>query len=214
MSIMTTLDTKSIRLALSEARLTKYDLAVSAGEKSALDLYAWNALISGSLLTPLQVCEVVIRNAVSDALEAVYLTEWPWNATFEKSLPYARRIELLQAREGASATGQVIPELTFYFWQSMFTNRFFVRLWEPFIDSIFPNIRNNMARQEKRKYIHDELEHIRKLRNRIAHHEPVFNRNLPEDYQKIVALVALRCPVSARWLSINQFFTSIYAIKP
>jgi hypothetical protein len=40
--------------------------------------------------------------------------------------------------------------------------------------------------QDRRKLIYDDLEQIRRLRNRIAHHKPIFTRNLSDDYQKIL----------------------------
>lgn len=98
MSNMTPQEIQRIRDALSTARMSTYDLAVVAGGKSALDLYAWNAEISGALLGPLHLCEIVIRNAISDALTTVYQQNWPWNPSFERSLPHQRKNELIAAR--------------------------------------------------------------------------------------------------------------------
>lgn len=214
MSIMIPEDSQAIHLALSHARLSTYDAAVSQAGKSALELYAWNSQVSAALFTPLQMCEVVIRNAVSDALEAIYGPEWPWKQTFETSLPNSRMQELIKAREGARTTGQVIPELSFYFWQSMFTARHFGRIWNQHIARLFPFMEAGMAKQAKRIHIHDELEHIRVLRNRIAHHEPIFQRDLETDYKRIVSMIGLRCSVSARWLTQKNSFTTVYEQKP
>ncbi|WP_215845050.1 hypothetical protein [Candidatus Pantoea bituminis] len=114
MSNMTPQDIQRIRDALSTARMSTYDLAVVAGGKSALDLYAWNAEISGALLGPLHLCEIVIRNAVSDALTTVYQQNWPWNPSFERSLPQQRKNELIATRNRHPNTGKVIPDLTFF----------------------------------------------------------------------------------------------------
>lgn len=57
--------------ALSVARMETFKNAVGNSPRrdaAALDLYAWNAQVSSALLMPLHVCEVVIRNAVSEAL--------------------------------------------------------------------------------------------------------------------------------------------------
>jgi len=83
----------AIRLALSYARFATYEAAAaSAGlsPEDAVTLYAWNARVSGALLTPLHICEVAVRNAVSDALTAVYGAHWPWDKNFENSLPAAK----------------------------------------------------------------------------------------------------------------------------
>ncbi|EPA9398749.1 Abi family protein [Yersinia enterocolitica] len=211
---MTQEDMDTVRLALSHARMSTYDAAVLHDGKSALGLYSWNAQVSAALFASLQICEVVIRNAVSDALEAIYGQEWSWNQTFETSLPYGRMQDLIKAREHAVNVRQVIPELSFYFWQQMFTNRHFERIWSQHIDRLFPNMEAGMAKQAKRIHIHDELEHIRNLRNRIAHHEPIFRRDLEADFQRIVNLVELKCSASAQWLTQNNLFTIIHAQKP
>lgn len=60
--------------------MATYDATVGAtspGDQCALELYAWNALVSAALLMPLHICEVVLRNAVADALQSVYGTNWP-----------------------------------------------------------------------------------------------------------------------------------------
>lgn len=214
MSIMTQEDMESVRFALSHARMSTYEAAMPDDYMSALRLYAWNAQVSAALFASIQICEVVIRNAVSDALEDIYGQQWAWNETFLKSLPFRRRQELETAREGLQTVGQVIPELSFYFWQQMFTSRHFGRIWENHMERIFPNMDKKMAKQLRRIHIHDELEHIRNLRNRIAHHEPIFRSDLEADFQRIVNLVTLKCSTSAQWLVQNNLFTTIYSQKP
>lgn len=39
---------------------------------AAINLYTWNAAISAAFIHPLHFCEVVVRNAVSEALTATY----------------------------------------------------------------------------------------------------------------------------------------------
>lgn len=81
---------KAVRDSISVARIGTYEAATGASgddDSRALALYAWNAQVSAALLAPLHICEVVIRNAVADALEAVYGPRWPWETTFVLSLP-------------------------------------------------------------------------------------------------------------------------------
>ena len=68
--------------------------------------------------------------------------------------------------------------------------------------------------EDRRKLIYSELEQIRRLRNRIAHHEPIFTRNLTDDYQKILSLVGYRCAVTAKWLDEHQRAVEIISKKP
>jgi hypothetical protein len=212
----------AVTIVISPARISTYENA-TGGKKpdnlEALNLYAWNADISGALLIPLHVCEVAIRNAVSRAIENIYGDRWPWSSGFERSLPnptrgFSPKKDLINARLNQRTTGKVIPELKFAFWQSIFTSRHDQRFWNPYLTDLFPNMDNSKNIQDRRKLIYDDLEQIRRLRNRIAHHEPIFTRNLSDDYQKILALVSYRCDVTATWLDTHQRVTEILAKKP
>lgn len=186
----------------------------------ALELYAWNAQVSAALLTPLHICEVAIRNAVSEVLETVYGARWPWEPTFADSLPtggrfYDHRKELLYTRsQHPATTGKVIAELSFKFWQSMFTKRFDDRLWKPHLRVALPNLNTVGPIMPLRRKLYDELETIRLLRNRIAHHEPIFTRNLAADFAALTALVRLRCQTTADWMVANQQATFILGVRP
>jgi len=216
----TTID--AVRAALSAARMGTFEAAAgvqSDDDPAALLLYAWNAEVSGAFLAPLHVCEVVIRNAVADALEVLYGPRWPWSATFERSLPdpmqgYSPRRDLQSARRAAPTTGKVIPELKFVFWQKMFTGRYDNRIWDQHLRRVMPNLDPVKSVATLRQAIYGDLERVRLLRNRIAHHEPIFARALTDDYQTILALVTYRCTVTAAWLDSNQTATAIILVKP
>lgn len=81
----------SIKTALSANRISTYEQAKGVTKAGlvrplsldkALELYAWNAQVSAAFLHPLHICEVVVRNGVANAIEAVYGPNWPWSAAF------------------------------------------------------------------------------------------------------------------------------------
>lgn len=213
---------KAIRLALSEARLGTYEALIKPPTPKldgALALYAWNAKVSAAMLAPLHICEVVIRNAVSDAISAVYGPQWPWSTVFEQSLPtpfnaFNARRELMRARDGQPSTGKVIAELNMMFWQKMFTGRFDNRIWNANLLLVMPHLDAAKSVSTLRSMIHGDLEQLRGLRNRIAHHEPIFTRVLNDDLTKINHLIAFRCPVTAAWMMNNQHASEILNRKP
>lgn len=213
---------QTIKAALSAARLGTFEAAIQPPWETlpaALSLYAWNAQVSAALLAPLHLCEVVVRNAVSDALTAVYGSQWPWEAVFESSLPnppvgFNARRELIRARSHQPSTGKVIAELKMVFWQKMFTGRFDTRLWNPHLRAVMPHLEASKSVQELRRLIHGELEQLRELRNRIAHHEPIFKRALSDDFQKVHDLISFRCPVTAAWMVQNQQAQPLISAKP
>lgn len=219
---------QAVKNSLSLPRIGTYEAALdSAGNpitsRQALHLYAWNAQVSAALMAPLHICEVVVRNAVSDALEAVYGQNWPRSVGFEQSLPaphsgYSQLKDVRAACRAHNTTGKVIPELKFVFWQKMFTARYDNRLWAPHMARIFPGLpqgpNSPRAIGQYRLAVYNELDHIRTLRNRIAHHEPIFARNLADDFRRISELIALRCPITADWMNQNQQVALLIAARP
>ena len=210
---------KAVASTVSAPRIGTYLKAVSGDLPKAVALYGWNARVSSGLMLPAHFAEVAARNAVDEALTTVYGPLWPWDRTFEQSLPnpsnkqiYNPRRDLLAVRSRESTTGKVIAELKFVFWPGMFTARHDVRLWDGLIVSLFPGS-PAPARQTRRR-IYDDLEAIRKLRNRLAHHEPIFTRNLADDLTRMLDLVELRSAGTGAWVRAMEDASLLLAQRP
>ncbi|MCM4747209.1 hypothetical protein MMO55_27780, partial [Escherichia coli] len=65
-----------------------------------------------------------------------------------------------------------------------------------------------------RQNLYNDLETVRKLRNRIAHHEPILNRNLEDDFATIKRIIAYRCQHSLEWMLKNQVLLPLLTLKP
>jgi hypothetical protein len=171
---------------LSRPRLTKYKQAVPGGKLSdALQLYVWNLAISGAFYESLHYFEVGLRNTMDEAL-----TKWathtlgatnPWYRDPAVPLDSESRKHVRLATKRATDDGKrselhggVVAELTFGFWWSLLSDHYNRTLWQPCLQHAFINAR--------RRRPHDELDHLRELRNRIAHHEPIHGRDLANDY--------------------------------
>lgn len=217
--------------ALSMPRMGTYLTACSnkpSPLSAAIHLYAWNAAISAAFIHPLHFCEVVVRNAVSEALTATYGAHWPWSQGFFLSLPdpggsaFKPRQALLAARQKAeqSAGGnppsadKAIAEMSFAFWESMFTARYDHGLWDNHLKRLFPHAPAALPYHKLRAEIRNALEATRKFRNRIAHHEPIFARQLAQDYALIYRVVRYRCDQTAAWMSQTQTVNAVLATKP
>jgi hypothetical protein len=215
----------SIKASLSAARIGTYENAFNGPgsaqqTEKALKLYMWNAQISAAFFVPLHLCEVITRNAVSEVLETVYGARWPWSPGFERSLPnpsygYKPKDDLTSNRGRQPTTGKVIPELKFVFWQKMLTGRFDSRLWNKHILTAFPHAAaQGVNAATLRQNLYNDLETVRKLRNRIAHHEPIISRNLEDDFDTIKRIIAYRCLHSLEWMQSNQMLLPLLTLKP
>lgn len=214
----------AVRDALSHPRLSTFEAVTTAYPvvSGAVELYAWNAQVSGALLTPLHICEVVIRNAVSDALTRVYGHQWPWLAGFVNSLPNSGKWKMRdylcavtrRYPAATTSTGKLIAELSPNFWEKMFTGRFDAMVWNPHLFTVFPYLNSSLGVQHERAVIFGKLNKIRALRNRVAHHEYIFSRNIFSDFQDMQDLIACRCDETAKWVYRNQQVVSLLSQRP
>lgn len=207
-----------MQAALSVPRFSTYLAAANNDSNSEVQLYFWNAAAASSLMLPMHFAEVSTRNSAAEALKSVYGPRWPWNPSFEFSLPsphrgFNPRSELVTVRSKESTTGKVVAELKFVFWQKMFTQRFDARLWDGRILSLFPNAAVTVE-ADLRTRVYSDLEVIRKLRNRMAHHEPIFARNLNAELEQILDLIQLRSMEVADWVRANESASQVLASNP
>jgi len=215
------METQAIKIALSHARIATYERAITARrcDISCLQLYIWNAQLSGAFLIPLHICEVVIRNAVAQAIKLKYGPHWPCSQAFLKSLPsspksYNPKRDLKHVSHNTQTPDIVIPKLSFIFWQQMFTQRHLARLWEPHLGNVMPHLNKSKEIRAQLKDIYSDLEIVRTLRNRIAHHEPIFTRDLESDITRILNLISYRCQTTADWTFKHQKVHQLLQSKP
>lgn len=70
------------------------------------------------------------------------------------------------------ADSQVIAQLTMHFWKRLFSDQYEAMLWRRGLRKIFPN--KTLTRAD----VASQLEVIYEMRNRLAHHEPVYGSRL------------------------------------
>lgn len=68
--------------------------------------------------------------------------------------------------------------------------------------------------KKNREHLHNDLDIVRRLRNRIAHHEPIFDEKLLSIYNKIIKIIGYRCQETANWVASHQTVTTLIAQKP
>ncbi|MFF4773733.1 Abi family protein [Microtetraspora fusca] len=202
----------ALQVALSPERLTSYLNASRGDLPSALRLYAWNIEISAALLGPLHCLEITLRNAIDRELTDLYERRDWWDspsARFDAITTSKIRDAKSLAEQGRSRVvpGHVIAELSFGFWVTLLGghNGYEERLWRPALHRVFPGYRG------LRKPLHVNLYHLRKLRNRIAHHEPVHQRHLTADHASILRMLDLLSADIADWARLNDRVPEVLA---
>lgn len=191
---------------LSKPRFSTYLEACDGDEELAFALYQWNLEVSTAFMVPLHVFEVTLRNAVVECLESVHRQDWPWQEGLLRSLKnparrYSARRDLDENARAHESAGKIVADLKFVFWEKMLTASYDTIMWQPYFRKLFPYAPKDRDVIDLRTDIHDITREIRiRLRNRIAHHEPIYGRDLVVDYQNILRVIAWRSDAAGRWV--------------
>lgn len=203
---------------LTAHRLQSY-LDVTHGDlEQALELYKWNAEISAEIFRVLVDVEVFLRNAIDRELQKFNVTlgnDMTWIDDLNQFIPPIRRQDIERAKYFVVADGKtldhsnIVSQLNFGFWRSFFIRWNKDNLWPNALRYAFPH---SPSRQPE--YIFTRIRHLHVLRNRIAHHEPIHNRDIPNDYQICIDVLSAISPVIAEWSSRNSGVLQVLAHKP
>jgi hypothetical protein len=195
---------------LSAPRLGTYLAACGNDLEKGMRLYSWNIEASAAMWGGLSVLEVCLRNALNQQLASMTgQPDW-WNATglglhFEQE--DAIRQAVKAARQAKTPLGQVVSNLMLGFWTSLLANRYHQRLWVPALQGAFPR------HSGRRSDLQLRLERLRRLRNRIAHHEPVFNRDLARDHGDVLLVLDGIDADLHNWVAGNSRIPSVLAAR-
>lgn len=194
---------RALRQAISAQRLTTYLRWSDNNLRRAVELYAWNIRAAAALYPILHVNEVTLRNAVDRALASQFGTQWPYSGGFERSLPRAERSAFCASRSKLERTrgvmrvssGDVVSAQSYWFWVMLLNARFEGRIWSREFRPSFPFAPPAVSRAT----VHAAAESIRRVRNRIAHHEPLLGHDLRSAHRRAGALIAWISREKADW---------------
>jgi hypothetical protein len=193
---------------LSAERLQPYQQRVGGDRELAIRLYEQNTLLAESLYGVLQGLEIALRNTIHSQLAAASgRADWWETLQIEPEQDsMLRRARQTLQREGKSLdASRIVAELALGFWTGL-TSAKYEALWRDHLVKIIPR------RPVQRVQLHDRLNSIRKLRNRIAHHEPiVFSGQLQKYANQIFDTIAWLSPTTAHWVRTNSSFDERFA---
>jgi hypothetical protein len=109
------------------------------------------------------------------------------SVAFPKGIPVGHTHEKISKGRQKTITiadGQIIAQLTMAFWKRIFSSDYELALWNRSLKHIFPD------KKLKRTDLSVQFEVIYQARNRIAHHEPIYDNRLDRVIEAIKFVVA------------------------
>ncbi len=203
----------SLEKSISVARLSTYTQEIQGGDRElALKLYLWNTEISSSFHFPLQMAEIALRNSLHCQLEAKFGVDWPSSprVPFDQREvdSFAAARSKIQRGSKTVTTSRLVANLSFGFWVGLLRGPYHTSLWTPVISRAFPRkIRN-------RKNIQNRYINIKELRNRIAHHEPIFNYLLELKLNEALEAISWHGRETRNWVEQHSTVLEVLQKKP
>lgn len=223
---MSTYDRQRIAARITSQRLSPYLRATSGSLEAAIRLYDWNIAASAALHEDLARFEVIFRNALDEQLiryGSIQGWQQPWYlqpGLFPGKRTRRALADIKKARERATRRwqqpevhGKVVAELNFGFWRFLCDNSYLTSMWVPALSAAFPQHRSPANPFQVRSDVAHLVQGLNFLRNRIAHHEPIHQRNLRADHEDLLRITGWICEHCHEWLSSSSRTPLVIAAK-
>ncbi|MFI0936889.1 Abi family protein [Streptomyces sp. NPDC021019] len=236
---------------ISRPRLAPF-LSAAATPAAAMELYLWNVRLSAAFGEVIALAEVILRNAMAEQLAAAYGPTWyaraelfddrtmngfktTWRNITLPTDPATRKT--VQKTLQAVPAGKIVAESTFGCWVNLLDKGgtrgdgpyrknvdYDSTLWRKALHKAFPNSGG------KRTTVFTTVSHVRSLRNRTAHHEPLIGGvplpgqadgrgrtrrlTLPEAHTDVLRLVEYIDKDVATWLGQTSRVPELLRVRP
>ncbi|MFF3932890.1 Abi family protein [Streptomyces hirsutus] len=242
---------KLLEPLISRPRLAPF-LAATATPAAAMELYLWNVRLSAAFGEVIALAEVILRNAMAEQLAAAYGATWYARAelfddrTMSGFKTTWRNITMpadpatgkpAQKTLQAVPAGKIVAESTFGCWVNLLDKGgtrgdgpyrknvdYDSTLWRKALHKAFPNSGG------KRTTVFTTASHVRSLRNRAAHHEPLIDGvplpgqtdrrgrtrrlTLPDAHTEVLRLVEYIDKGVATWLGQTSRVPELLHTRP
>lgn len=223
-----------VAFVISPKRLEAYSVVAGGEQDRTLALYEWNLMLTGAFWVPISIAEISLRNALSRQLSTMQHVGGPsWFRSLEleslldsgdeihkQSLSNARKsiVSNFNRRKwntpgfvpigDADVTlDQVVSELTFGFWRYLLSSKFDEPLWRKGLAQAFRN-GTKLGKIEK------TVSRVKDLRNRLAHHEPIWNWDIEGRSRDVQELLSSISPAVGEWASGISNLRSVIEARP
>ncbi|MDQ0823817.1 hypothetical protein QFZ69_004763 [Arthrobacter sp. V1I7] len=226
MSVTTEYDHEAVCSVLPTERFESYLVAMGGDQEKALALYAWNTAVSAALWGVLGHAEVTVRHAIDTAMQGrhKYLKrsgDWmddpagEFNDRTWYDLEDARESAAKnRERDGQQVTrGHIVAELSFGFWRFMLAKE---------NEDIFGGAITRRFKHAPLRTSAKDMDYLRtlvvplyKLRNRIAHNEPIWNTSsLVNRHYDALRIISYVDPDLKLWVATNSRFDAVMEERP
>lgn len=197
---------RALRRAISEERFTTFLRIADGDGRRALQFYTRNIALGAAFHGPLQALEITLRNAVHHSMTETYGLAWLTSAPLRAPEQQAvhKAMQSLEQSGKPKTPSRLVAASNLGFWVALFAKKYDASLWRTALHRLF-------GADWPRADVHESLNRLRTLRNRIAHHEPILQRHLRADHNGILSILDALSPDAANWVAHHSRVPQILA---
>lgn len=199
---------------VSKVRLESYRVP-GGSDFDMIVNYVWNMELSETLYPALQTLEVALRNGTHAAASIAYGTEFWFDRPHLLAAREARDIQKIRNDMPAAVprtAGRIIASTTFGFWTALLNRPYEAQFWHTnnlaILKTTFPNLPRT---HQNRLFVSRRCNEIRRLRNRVFHHEPIWSRPaLTQEHADILEAIGWVSDEMRDLVGLCDRFLSVY----
>ena len=209
-------DIAAVFRSIPAARLIPYMLASHQDTYAALDLYGWNVQVAAALHETLAHFEIAFRNRIDEALTSRHkhlrrrgdwlddnYSEFTTRASdllFDARLAATDHMkkDIQQGKRVGIERGHIVAELTLGFWRRLLDTRY-ENVHGSAVMRLFPDLKR--SRNSDMDNLRQLVDPLLSLRNRIAHHEPIWDLNHQGRRDDALRLIGITSPEMRVWVA-------------
>jgi hypothetical protein len=199
---------QTLEAKLSTPRMSRYLKGNKNKHARAAEAYLHNMRIAEALVSTFHVLEVALRNGIQKEMAVEYArADWyeEWGNSHDANLKklYGKvaqaKIEL-RNRKVSITPDNIVAELSFGFWTSLFNRATIISLSKPLM-RVFYSCPKSLRQPDN---IRTRLNKGRDLRNRCFHHEPLLWQPLFELHRDISEVIKWIDPDLHAWIKCHD----------
>ncbi|MBG6192266.1 hypothetical protein IWX64_003236 [Arthrobacter sp. CAN_A212] len=218
---------------ITPERLSPY-LQEAGNLQGAVRLYRWNIDLSGAVYEALHVFEVLLRNAMDEKLcqwngsqpdpshGRLHSSDWLLDPSSllvriaGRDIPEAKRRALKSTRRRPEGQREprhedVLAAMSLGTWRFILPGRSDAgkqRLWDEALNEAFPHLSRTPHQLER------AVEGVYRLRNRVAHLEPLINSNVQAQLVNMRTVIGAIDPLLLSWFASTERIGSTLTDRP
>ena len=199
---------------VSYKRMRRYLNACGGDKRKAQTLYRLNLRLSQEMFTLINYYEVALRNAIDHIMSSNFGADWIRDSIqpggiFDNPLTLGttriiNRVYNAQVTKGKYSPSKMLSAMEFGVWKYMFSTTQYRASGRRLLN-VFPNKpKSSAAIQYNNLFFFNALDSVNRLRNRIAHHEPIcFMNDMEAISTSYIKLSYTRITLLFTWMGID-----------